>query len=139
MTPSRDPGERFELLYTGSRLITDQAAVYRDLDRVLGRHPALLLRHGKCNRGGDLFAARWAAQRRAEGRDIEVEGWAAPWTELGLIAGPMRNGFLAGLTWPAAQGGRGGGLAHQQPGSTGSAGCAAFAKTVGIPVWEMPA
>lgn len=68
-----DPGERFELLYTASRLITDPAQVYRDLDAVLRRHPVLLLRHGKCSRGGDLIAGRWAARRRTEGCDVEVD------------------------------------------------------------------
>ena len=134
-----DPRERFEVLYTGSRLITDPAVIYRDLDRMLRKHPALLLRHGGCSRGGDLFADRWARQRRAEGCDVEVDVRRAPWRELGLVAGPMRNGFMAGLTWAAAQEGRAGCLAHLREGSTGSAGCASFAKTAGIPVWEKPA
>jgi hypothetical protein len=126
-------------MYTGPRLITDPAVVYRDLDAILRRHPVLLLRHGKCSRGGDLFADQWARQRQAEGCDVEVDAHPAPWNGLGLIAGPMRNGFMAGLTLPAALEGRGGCLAHLRPGSTGSAGCAAFAGLAGIQVWEKAA
>lgn len=120
--------DRFVLLYTGPRLLTDRAAVWRDLDEILARHPSLLLRHGACRKGGDLFAAGWQAERAADGCDVLADPIAAPW-HLGKIAGPMRNGFMAGK-------GADGCLAHIRPGSTGSGGCAAFAEWAGITTWR---
>lgn len=118
---------RFRLLYTGPRLLTDRDLVFADLDALLSRHPHLLLRHGACRQGGDALAVAWARSRQRAGADIVVDPRPAPWDRLGKIAGPMRNGYMVGL-------GADGCFAHIREGSTGSAGCAAFAEWAQVPV-----
>ena len=122
-----DNPRRWRLLYTASRLVTDRAQVYADLDTVLAAHPRLLVRHGACRRGGDVLAAAWVNQRRREGCDVIADPRPAPWSLLGRIAGPMRNAYMVGLgadEW----------LAHVHPDSRtgGATGCATFADWAGV-------
>jgi hypothetical protein len=81
----------------------------------------------------DAIAQAWATQRITEGRPVTVEPIPAPWDLLGAVAGPYRNGFMAGLLV-----GRGvqpvGCVAYIVEGSRGASGCANFAEHVGIPV-----
>ena len=119
----------FRLLYTGSRSLDADAhgpAIYRQMDALLGKYGAVLLRHGHCRDGGDAIVDRWAEERIADGCAVTVDRRPAPWQLLGKIAGPMRNGFMAGL-------GADGCLAHIRGGSRGASGCADFAEWAGIP------
>jgi hypothetical protein len=127
----------FHLLYTASRAVDDLPRVWGHLDGVLDRHGSVHLIHGDYKRRdgklvSDAIAAAWATQRIAEGRPVTVEPIAAPWDLLGAVAGPYRNGFMAGLLV-----GRGvqpvGCVAYIDNGSRGASGCSAFAEHVGIP------
>ena len=51
------------VLITASRWLTDAPAVHAVLDAELAAHGRILLRHGACPTGGDLFAHEWAIQR----------------------------------------------------------------------------
>jgi hypothetical protein len=115
----------------------DLSQVWRHLDGVLDRHGSVHLVHGDYSRRdgkivSDAIAAAWAARRITEGLPVTVEPIAAPWELLGGVAGPYRNGFMAGLLV-----GRGvapvGCVAYIEGGSRGASGCAAFAEYVGIP------
>ena len=128
----------FNLLYTASREVDDVARGFRHLDGVLNRYGAVHLMHGDYKRRdgklvSDAIAQAWATQRIAEGAPVTVEPIPAPWDLLGAVAGPYRNGFMAGLLV-----GRGvqplGCVAYIVDGSRGASGCAAFAEHVGIPV-----
>lgn len=130
--------EPFHLLYTASRSVDDVPRVFGHLDAVLARHGAVHLVHGdyKLRDGklvSDAIADAWARQRASEGHPVTVEPIPAPWKLLGDVAGPYRNGFMAGLLV-----GRGvqpvGCVAYIENGSRGASGCSAFAKHVGIPV-----
>ncbi|MEO3869360.1 hypothetical protein ABGB18_11060 [Nonomuraea sp. B12E4] len=130
--------EPFHLLYTASREVDDVTRGFRHLDGVLERHGSVHLVHGDYKRRdgrlvSDAIAQAWATQRIAEGCPVTVEPIAAPWELLGAVAGPYRNGFMAGLLV-----GRGvqpvGCVAYIVEGSRGASGCAAFAEHVGIPV-----
>lgn len=127
----------FNLLYTASRGMDDLPRVWRHLDGVLERRGAVHLVHGDYRRKdgklvSDAIAAAWADRRMAEGHPVTVEPIAAPWELLGAVAGPYRNGFMAGLLV-----GHGvspvGCVAYIEDGSRGASGCAAFAEHVGIP------
>lgn len=130
--------EPFNLLFTASRTVDDLPRVHGHLDAVLARYGAVHLLHGDYKRKdgrlvSDAVADEWARQRAAEGLPVTVETVPAPWDLLGAVAGPYRNGFMAGLLV-----GRGvqpvGCLAYIDEGSRGASGCAKFAEHVGIPV-----
>jgi hypothetical protein len=128
----------FHLLYTASRSVDDLPRVWGHLDAVLDRYGSVHLIHGDYKRRdgklvSDAIADAWAVQRASEGVPVTVEPIAAPWDLLGAVAGPYRNGFMAGLLV-----GRGvqpvGCAAYIDNGSRGTSGCATFAEHVGIPV-----
>ncbi|GGK90502.1 hypothetical protein Ppa06_57840 [Planomonospora parontospora subsp. parontospora] len=131
-------GERFTLLLAGPRDGVRPGPVWDDLDRVHAAHPSMLLVEGGCS-GVDTFGREWVTDRRARGWDIEGETYRAPWRipELSKAAGPARYGFMIGMI--IGRGGPCGALVYLRPGSTGSAGTAAFAKHVGMSVWRRPA
>ncbi len=127
----------FNVLYTASRTFDDVPKAFAHMDGILSRYGAVHLMHGDFRRRdgalvSDAIAAEWARQRIAEGCPVTVEPIPAPWDLLGNVAGPYRNGFMAGLLV-----GRGaqpaGCLAYVEDGSRGASGCAAFAEHVGIP------
>lgn len=122
-------GGRWRLVYTGSRLVTDRASVWADLDEILAEHPRLLLRHGACRKGGDAIAEQWFRARRGQGADVIADPRPAPFAQLGPVAGPMRNSFMIGLGCDQV-------LAHLHAGSktAGASGTARFAEWAGIPV-----
>lgn len=132
----------FHLLYTASRSVDDAPRIFHHLDAVLARYGAVHLIHGDYKRRdgalvSDAIADAWAVQRANEGASVTVERVPAPWDLLGAVAGPYRNGFMAGLLV-----GRGvqpvGCVAYIDQGSRGASGCAAFAEHVGIPVRRYP-
>src|SRR5690606_22262111 len=129
-------------LYTASRSVDDVPRVFGHLDAVLARYGAVHLIHGDYKRRdgalvSDAIADAWAVQRAGEGAAVTVERVPAPWDLVGAVAGPYRNGFMAGLVV-----GRGaapvGCVAYIDEGSRGAGGCAAFAEHVGIPTRRYP-
>jgi hypothetical protein len=134
------------ILWTASRGFgldpADAPLARRHLDGMLARYGALHVVHGNYQhpRGrmvSDMIADAWCREQIAAGRAVTVEPVDAPWDLLGGVAGPYRNGFMAGLLV-----GRGahpvGCVAYLVDGSRGTTGCAAFAEHVGIPTRRYP-
>lgn len=73
------------ILVTGGREVTNKEAVWSVLSDL---KPTMIL-HGKCLRGADLFAARYAEKHGIP--NIEVP---ANWDYYGKSAGPVRNRWM---------------------------------------------
>ncbi|MFI6485206.1 hypothetical protein ACIBH1_45360 [Nonomuraea sp. NPDC050663] len=129
------------IAYTGSR-DADRDRVRADLALLHKRNGDFHLIVGydperRQPRGGDRHAHEYAVEH-----GLTVECWPALWQvpELAKTAGLYRNGLMLGLAMARQiDGGRVGVLAHLKDGSTGSAGTAAYAAALGLPVWRRPA
>jgi hypothetical protein len=80
------------ILITGSRSFTDRTFVCETLASTLYYRWPLVIMHGACASGPDVFAAQWADSYP----DTEVIAVARPvtsqdWTVYGAAAGPRRN------------------------------------------------
>lgn len=81
--------ESFRVLVCGSRDFSDSDHLAHILDRVLAKHPALVVVEG-CANGADRMAEQWA-QRNG----IHVEHFPALWNAHGRRAGYVRNMAMA--------------------------------------------
>ena len=82
----------YRLLITGSRDWSDEEAVRFEIAGMTMLHPGLVIVHGACPKGADLFAAKAAA-------DIGVrqEPHPADWQRDGKRAGFIRNQAMVDL------------------------------------------
>lgn len=96
----------WRLLFTGSRDLTDQHAVWGVLDTSLlmttRENRQLILVHGACPTGGDKLADNWALDRQNYGFDVVVERHPAkghPTQNFGEwpSCGPRRNSYMVSL------------------------------------------
>lgn len=81
--------DSFRVLVCGSRDFSDEAHLDHILNRVLAKHPALVVVEG-CANGADRMAEKWAA---AHG--VPVEHFPALWNVHGRRAGYVRNMAMA--------------------------------------------
>jgi YspA, cpYpsA-related SLOG family len=114
--------DRVRVLVTGSRTWIDYLAVTAALDGLYAEYgDRLVVVHGGCSRGADLFADRWA---RAAG--VRAERHLAPWRLYGRRAGRVRNLAMV-ATMPDLC------LAFIRDASPGATHCANAARAAGIP------
>lgn len=73
-----EPGQ-FRLLVTASRFLDDRAMVYRELDEELRNcgQRKLVVMHGDCPGGGDVFARDWALANADRG--VVNDPYPAQW------------------------------------------------------------
>ncbi len=136
----------FLVIVTGSRTWTDDDAVYRELNRVVVEQPGrqLVVAHGACPAGPDMFASCWVQawttenSRVVAGRIVE-EPWPADWDTYGNGAGMVRNtamvaagadlclAFIATCAVPSCP-------RKGRHGSHGASDCAGKAMAAGIPL-----
>ena len=134
----------FRVIVTGSRDWTDDAAVYLELNRVVVEQPGrdLVVVHGACPAGPDMFAScwvqAWASERAPTGRIVE-EPWPAAWDTYGNGAGMVRNtamvnagadlclAFIATCAVPSCP-------RRGRHGTHGASDCATKALAAGIPL-----
>jgi hypothetical protein len=90
--------DTFRVLVTGSRSWPSRDRVWAELDSVLARTASpLLVIHGACNQGADLFAAGWViANRRLPWPGVSQERHPADWGR-GKSAGFSRNAEMVAL------------------------------------------
>lgn len=141
----------YVVLLAGSRDLADPKVVHQFLDDrltyvVTNGYGRLVVRHGACPGGADLFADQWVAIQQpilpvvadrhpAQNHPTQDFG---PWPG----AGPRRNGYMVGLgahecrafigpcTSPRCR--------RPEPhGSHGATGCADLAETAGITTYRM--
>lgn len=129
--------EPYRLLITGSRDWEDEESVRFEIAGMTMLHPGLVIVHGACRSGADLFAAKAAA-------DIGVrqEPHPADWKRDGKRAGFIRNQVMVDLGADVClvfampcQGCRN----PESHDSHGTAHCAAIAAKAGIPVHRFTA
>lgn len=116
-----EPVTERRILVTGSRDLTNQWQVWRDLDAELDNGPFVLV-HGACSFGADAFASQWA---RAHG--IKQDPHPADWKRYRLRAGPIRNAEMVALGADRC-------YAYPRGRSPGTRGCVRLAESAGIPV-----
>ncbi len=122
--------EPFRLLITGSRDWEDEESVRFEIAGMTMLHPGLVIVHGACPSGADLFAAKAAA-------DIGVrqEPHPAQWRVGGKLdrsAGFRRNAGMVALGADVC-------IAFIKDGSRGATHCADLAEKAGIPVMRFTA
>lgn len=118
------------VVVTGGRNFADRKLVNTTLDRLLAKHPSLVIWHGAA-RGADTLAAEWAAKRK-----VPHVPFPAAWRELGPAAGPQRNKRMAALAAARFREGEKTGVVAF-PGGHGTAHMVATAKSLNLPVWEI--
>lgn len=111
----------YRVLVTGGRNFTDRARVWKDLSRVMEKHPDMKLLAGMAN-GADQLAYDFACFF-----GVDFEGYPAHWSVDGRAAGPLRNQRMV-ETRPD--------LVVAFKGGKGTADCVERAKAAGIPVWD---
>lgn len=109
------------ILVTGSRDLTNQWQVWKDLDAEVDNGPFVLV-HGACKFGADAFAAQWAT---AHG--VPQDPHPADWNSYGRRAGPIRNAEMVALGADRC-------YAYPTRGSRGTVDCIRRAEAAGIPV-----
>jgi len=94
-----------KVIVCGGRDFTDQARLYKFLDRFHRKHSLEIVVEGD-SRGVDRMAGYWARKNRIEDRK-----YPADWNALGKAAGPLRNQQMIDAEKPDAviafQGGHG--------------------------------
>lgn len=115
------------VLVTGSRALVDPIIVHVALETQ--RHQAggdsnLIVRHGACPLGADLYAAQWC--RRFP--QVTVEAYPADWDTYGKGAGHIRNKQMCdqGIVDVV--------LAFPRGEAKGTMNCVGHARKAGIPV-----
>lgn len=122
--------QRFRLLITGSRDWEDEEAVRFEIAGMTMLHPGLVIVHGACPKGADLFAAKAAADI-----GIRQEPHPANWRPGGKLdrsAGFRRNAEMVAAGADAC-------IAFIRNGSRGATHCAGLAEAAGIPVMRITA
>ena len=122
--------EPFRLLITGSRDWEDEESVRFEIAGMAMLHPGLVIVHGACGSGADMFAARAAADI-----GIRQEPHPARWRvgrQLDRSAGFRRNAEMVALGADAC-------IAWIKDGSRGATHCADLAEKAGIPVLRLTA
>ncbi|MDQ2861805.1 MAG: DUF2493 domain-containing protein [Pseudomonadota bacterium] len=114
------PGAK--IAFTGGLDFNDHRAIWDRLDKVLAKHPDLVLLHGGSPRGAERIAACWADSRK-----VPQIAFKPDWTRHAKAAPFKRNDQLLNVL-PI------GVIAF--PGSGISANLADKAKALGIPVWK---
>ena len=114
--------EPYRLLITGSRDWEDEESVRFEIAGMTMLHPGLVIVHGACPSGADLFASIAATDI-----GIRQEPHPAQWDHYGKAAGPIRNEEMVLLGADFC-------LAFIKDGSRGASHCADFADKAGIPV-----
>lgn len=119
------------VLVCGGRDYNDWGRIKAALDELHAKTPITRIIHGACCdmegelRGADHWAEWWAIKN-----EILYVGFPAKWTKWGKPAGMRRNYEMAEVTKPE--------LVVAFPGGAGTAGMVRIAKTMGIPVVEVP-
>ena len=122
--------EPFRLLITGSRDWEDEESVRFEIAGMTMLHPGLVIIHGACPGGADLFAAKAAADI-----GIRQEPHPARWQVNGKLdrsAGFRRNAEMVALGADAC-------IAFIRNGSRGATHCADLAEKAAIPVLRLTA
>lgn len=78
------PGPKIAL--TGGLHFNDHQLIWETLDKVHGKHPDMVLMHGKSPKGAELIAAKWADTRK-----VPQIGFAPNWDKRGRAAPFKRN------------------------------------------------
>jgi hypothetical protein len=116
--------KNFRILVTGSRTWIDEEVITRELERfrrVYMKYGVdIVIIHGKCPRGADDIADKWAKKN-----GIEVEPHPADWNTYGKGAGHRRNAEMV-KTDPDMV------LAFIRNNSPGATGCAELAEKAGL-------
>ena len=135
-------GDHLRVLVTGSRAWPSRDRVWAALDAELARSSVpLLIVHGACTQGADLFAAEWVhANRKRPWPGVSQECHPVKWAH--RASGLDRNAEMVKLGADLC-------LAFIAPcrlrpcrdsaphGSHGTVNCAALARKAGIPVKEV--
>lgn len=123
-----------KVVVTGYRHWKDAQRVYQALREVfpdpMGGGRYNLLAVGDCPTGGDLHAKVWWTAHMNHAMFLQFD---AHWTDLGHMAGPVRNNAMIDMIVPDLV------LAFLHPLSRGARGCADYAEEKLIPVtrlWE---
>jgi hypothetical protein len=131
--------EPYRILVTGSRGWGDKDVVWSALDAVLVRASIpLLVIHGACRQGADLFAAEWVhANRKRPWPGVSQERHPVKWAhrasgldrnaEMVKLGADLCLAFIAPCKLRPCGG-------KQPHGSHGAEHCAALAEKAGIPV-----
>jgi len=108
------------VIVCGGRHFAGQRVLARALDRLLAKHPDLVIVHGAAS-GADRLAAGWAKRR-----GVPDEPHPADWARQGHKAGPVRNQAMleTGIDGVVAF-----------PGNRGSAHMTRIAREAGVAVW----
>ena len=77
------------VLVTGSRELDEPTTVFRVLHQYRDRNELLIVRHGACPKGADLYAHQWC--KMLDGKGVVEESYPADWDNFGKAAGPIRN------------------------------------------------
>lgn len=92
------------VLVTGSQLWDDPDPVYSELSSVFqeatSRNEVLVVVHGACPNGADLYADLWATSAKAQGLAVEIDPHPAEWRKNGKLdkgAGFRRNAEMVKL------------------------------------------
>lgn len=129
------------VLVTGSRQLTDQGRVYRELDAAMMawfegggtvRGETFTVVHGGAP-GADSIAAQWVWDRRVDTWKPAMEVHPAEWNRYGRhLAGGIRNAKMVGLGADLV-------LAFFQPGAknAGTSNCVQQARLAGLTVKEV--
>jgi hypothetical protein len=115
------------ILVTGSRDWADRLAVRSALYDLFEEHGTILVVHGDCPTGADLFASEWVGDNWQLG--VREEKHPADWRRHGRAAGPIRNRKMVAAGADLC-------LAFPLGASPGTRGCMAAARAAGIPVIE---
>lgn len=114
----------YVVLVTGSREWTDYWRLAGVLTDIHHRHPDLVVRHGKAQRGADRMAASWCEENGVPQDPMEAE-----WHIYGKVAGFQRNtSMVYKAPYPAEC------HAFMTTHCPGTKDCAKKAKVAGIPV-----
>ena len=107
----------------GGRDYLDREKLFASMDKVLEKHPKMVLVHGGCETGADEYARQWAGKRF-----VPQHIYLAQWDRHGKGAGPIRNRQMArsGLTGLVAF-----------PGGRGTDNMVRHCRDYGVPVLEV--
>lgn len=81
------PGPR--IAFTGGNDYQDVERIWSVLDRVMGKHPTMVLLHGGSPKGAELIAAKWA-----DARKVPQVAFRPNWTKHAKAAPFRRNDAL---------------------------------------------
>jgi len=131
------------LLVTGGRDLADAEVVWTPLWMAIHKQEQMILVHGACESGADLYAHEWielpgqqwnrrplTAQEKMHrvARLVVEERHPADWTRLGKAAGPIRNQEMVDAGADMV-------YAFPTPASRGTLDCMARAWVRGIPIF----